>query len=434
MNAKEKLIKSIKSYLESKIQNKWTPGKDWIKYAGPYFDDSEYIAGILSLLDDWLVLGNNTLKFEELFPSFLGQKYGILTNSGSSANLLLFAAMQSKNLYNLKKCKVLVPIAGFPTTINPILQLGFEPIFLDIELNTLNLNIDHLLSKLEKNKDARILFFAHAMGNSPNMNIILDIVKKYNLILLEDVCDALGSTFNNIPLGGFGEMATCSFYPAHHITLGEGGFVATNNIKTKMILRSLSEWGRACYCIGDKASLNKDGLCKNRFNNWIPKIKDSIFDHRYVYSEIGYNLRPLELQAAIGIEQLKKIPLMKEIRNKNHKLLYNIFKKYEEFFILPQKTELCVPNWFAFALTVKNNKIKRSNFCKYLEENKIQTRQYFGGNIMMHPAYSEFDINFDEYENANKCMENTFFLGIAPNITEKQIDYIKKMVDKYFDI
>ena len=219
------ILKAVEDYINNKSKKTWIPGHDWVQYAGPYFDSEEYTLAIQSLLEGWLVLGHNGIKFENIFPKLLNKDFGLLTNSGSSSNLLMMSALTSKRLYNLPKgTKVITPIAGFPTTINPIFQTGFEPVFVDIELDTLNLNLEQVEEKAKQG--CKVITFAHVLGNPPNMDCLMKIVKDYDLILLEDCCDALGSTYKDNPLGSFGEFASCSFYPAHHMTMGEGGFVA----------------------------------------------------------------------------------------------------------------------------------------------------------------------------------------------------------------
>ena len=430
------ILQEVSTFIKNKHSSKkWEAGKDWVQYAGPYFDDKEYIAAVKSLLNEWLVMGQDAITFENNFPIFLGKEYGILTNSGSSSNLLMMLAMTSKRLYNLPKgTKVITPIAGFPTTLNPIFQVGFEPVFVDMDLDTLNLNLDQV--EYQTKKGAKIITFAHVLGNPPNMTRLMEIIKQYNLILLEDCCDALGSTYNGKPLGSFGELASCSFYPAHHMTMGEGGFVACNTKIQEIVTRSFREWGRGCYCVGKKANLLKNGSCNNRFSNWLPELPDEIFDHKYVYDEIGYNLKPIELQASIGLEQMKKLPEIHRKRKENHSRLKQIFGKYEEFFYLPNATELSDPSWFAFALTIKDNyKFKRKDIVDFLETNKIQTRPYFAGNIMLQPAYSGLiDKNevITKYPNARKITTDTFFLGTSPVITCEQLNYINDIVDLFF--
>jgi CDP-6-deoxy-D-xylo-4-hexulose-3-dehydrase len=268
------------------------------------------------------------------------------------------------------------------------------------------------------------------------MDQLMDIVKRYDLILLEDCCDALGSTYKDKPLGSFGQFASCSFYPAHHITMGEGGFIACNTHDQEIVIRSFREWGRGCYCVGEKANLLKNGCCGKRFSNWLPSLPDEIFDHKYVYDEIGYNLKPIELQAAMGLVQMKKIPEINEKRKKNHARLIEIFSPYEEYFILPKATEHSDPSWFAFAVTIKDNsKFKRKDIVKFLENNKIQTRPYFAGSVMLQPAYDGLmDVNsiISEYPNARKVTTDTFFLGTSPVITDVQLNYIEHTVQKFF--
>ena len=241
---KEKILTDIAHYIwQEKEKKTWTPGKDFVNYAGPFFDEHEVIVAVRTLLNGWLVMGDDCARFERKFPREFGKEYGILTNSGSSSNLLMMASLTSKRGYNLPKgTKVLVPIAGFPTTLNPTLQVGFEPVFVDIEIDTLNLDLDQVVDILDSDPDIRVITFAHVLGNPPNMDCLMDIVKHYNLILLEDCCDALGSTYDGKPLGSFGEMASCSFYPAHHMTMGEGGFVACNTNEQEVILRTYRDW------------------------------------------------------------------------------------------------------------------------------------------------------------------------------------------------
>jgi CDP-6-deoxy-D-xylo-4-hexulose-3-dehydrase len=436
MASKEDILKLVADFIQEKNSNKkWNPGKDWVQYAGPFFDEKEYLTSIETLLDGWLVLGTKGITFENTFPKLLSKKYGILTNSGSSSNLIMMSALTSKRLYNLPKgTKVITPIAGFPTTINPILQVGFEPLFVDIDIDTLNLNLEQVEEQAKKG--AKVITFAHVLGNPPNMEKLMQIIKEYDLILLEDCCDALGSTYGGQPLGGFGEFASCSFYPAHHITMGEGGFVACKTSEQEIVVRSFREWGRGCYCVGLKAGLLKNGTCGNRFSNWLPSLPDEIFDHKYVYDEIGYNLKPIEIQAAMGIEQIKKLDIIASKRKHNHKRLYNIFKPYEQYFILPEATPNSDPNWFAFALTIKDKSFfKRRDIVEFLELNKIQTRPYFAGNIMLQPAYAGLMDTAEvisKYPNARKVTTDTFFLGTSPVITDIQLDYIEEKVNFFF--
>ena len=435
----QEILKLVDEYIQKKHSEKtWEAGKDWVQYAGPYFSSAEYIAAVKSLLGEWLVLGADAIKFERKFPKLFGKEYGLLTNSGSSANLLMMAAMTSKRGHNLLKgTKVITPIAGFPTTMAPIIQLGFVPIFVDIELDTLNLDLDQVEDACIEHPDAKIITFAHVLGNPPNMTYLMEIVKKYNLILLEDCCDALGSTFEGKPLGSFGEMASCSFYPAHHMTMGEGGFVAMNDMNTERIVRSFREWGRGCYCVG-KQNLLENGTCDCRFNNWLPSLPDDVFDHKYVYEEIGYNVKPIELQASIGLVQMTKLEEIGIKRRENYKNLFAAFSKYSKYFHLHEATPGSDPDWFAFPITLKDDApFKRSDICKFFEANKIQTRPYFAGNIMLQPGYAGLmhpQEVINKFPVARKVTTDTFFLGTSPVINKEKTDYIEIILDKFISV
>jgi CDP-4-dehydro-6-deoxyglucose reductase, E1 len=436
----KEILEAVKSYIDQKQAAKtWTAGKDFVNYAGAHYNSDEFVAGVESLLKGWLAMGDDGLKFEREFPHQFGKTRGILTNSGSSSNLLMMSALTSKRGYNLPKgTRVLMPIAGFPTTVNPTIQLGFVPVFVDIELDTLNINLDQAEAILENDPYIRVITFAHVLGNPPNMARVMELVERYNLILLEDCCDALGSTYDNKPLGSFGLMSSCSFYPAHHMTMGEGGFVATSDPQTDVILRSFREWGRGCYCVGPEANKLKCGTCGKRFNNWIPTLPDEVFDHKYVYDEIGYNLKPIELQASMGLQQLKKLPEIHALRRRNYQLLFDIYERYEQWFHLPRAQDRSDPSWFAFPVTVRKDAgFNRGDMVDYLEENLIQTRPYFAGNIMLQPAYSHLmdpRRAKDDFPAATHAMTHTYFHGTSPVITPEQIAYIGEKVDGFMSL
>jgi CDP-4-dehydro-6-deoxyglucose reductase, E1 len=450
MNKKEEILKLVSEYIKEKHAAKtWVPGQDWVQYSGPYFTEDEYVRSISTLLDEWLVLGRDALYFEKKFPPLLGKKYGVVTNSGSSANLLMMAALTSKKIdkSGLRE-SVIVPVAGFPTTVNPIIQVGFRPFFVDIELDTLNLNLDQV--EILAQQGVRYITFAHVLGNPPNMDRLMGIIKKYDMTLLEDCCDGLGSTYSGHLLGSFGRFSTCSFYPAHHMTMGEGGFIACNTEEDEKIVRSLREWGRGCYCIGKKANLSAKGTCGCRFSKWLPSLPDEIFDHKYVYEEIGYNLKPIEVQCSMGLAQINKLPMIHLARKLNHKRLTEIFTPYEEFFHFHKATPKSDPSWFAFPITVKDKApFKRSHFTNYLENHKIQTRNYFGGNLLLQPAYQNLiwnnyygtcymnnndnnDIRKNTFPVATKVTTDTLFLGTSPVITSPQLDYVEGIVKEFF--
>lgn len=440
MDIKNQILELVAKLIAQKKQNsKWIAGKDWIEYSGPQYDDKEYINAIDALLSGWLIFGENCNKFEKEFAQSLGKKFGCLTNSGSSANLLMVATAMSRRMKNgLKKGdKVITPVVCFPTTINPIIQLGLEPVFVDVELPSLNPNLDQVEEALENDKSIRGIIFAHVLGNPPDMDRLMSLVEKYNLVFLEDACDALGSTYKGKKLGSFGTISTCSFFPAHHMTMGEGGFVATNDGLTRVITASLRDWGRACYCNYMKpGNVTCETACGNRFKNWLPGIPDATYDHRYVFDEIGFNLKPIDLQAAMGLAQIEKLPSLDAARRSNFIKLHNIFSKYSEFFHLPEAQEGSDPCWFAYLLTVKeNSKFKKQDFIKHLEDNKIQTRSYFGGNILAHPGYEHLITENNQLEKfpvANYATLNSFFLGTFAGITDDKVDYIKSIVDSFF--
>ena len=430
-----KILRLVQDVIDSR-KPVWESGKDWVYYAGPYFDSEEYKSTVETLLGGWLVLGAKGTEFEKKFSALYEKEYGILTNSGSSANLLMMASMASKRLYNFPKgTKVITPIAGFPTTLNPIIQVGFTPVFVDVEIETLNLDIDQVDRACTEDPEIKIITFAHVLGNPPNMDKLMSVIEKHNLILLEDCCDALGSSYKDRPLGSFGEMSSCSFYPAHHITMGEGGFVAVNSKQQEKVVRSFRDWGRGCWCVGKKASTSKKGVCGKRFSCWLKDLPEEIFDHKYVYEEIGFNVKPIEMQAAMGLAQLKKIDEISFKRKRNYSLLFNIFEKYEEFFHLPVATEHSDPSWFAFPLTIRDDvPFKRSDITNFYESNRIQTRTYFAGNILLQPAYRHLMNPKEVMENypvARKVTTDTFFLGTSPVITEEQIEYIKGKTDEF---
>jgi CDP-6-deoxy-D-xylo-4-hexulose-3-dehydrase len=439
---KQQILNLVSEFILEKNQNRsWTPGQDWIQYSGPFFDDKEYVAAINSLLGGWFILGEKGREFEKKFAPHLGKSDGIVVNSGSSANLLMVSLLRTKRGGDLPKgSKFITPIVCFPTTINPLIQNGFEPVFVDVELPNLNLNLDQVEEVLEKdtNREIKGIMFAHVLGNPPDMDRVMKIVEKYDLIFLEDSCDALGSTWGGEALGSFGKISSCSFFPAHHMTMGEGGFIATNSSKLRMALASLRDWGRACYCNSAKpGSIMGGTACGNRLSNWFKGQDDIIYDHRFVFDEIGYNLKPLELQAAMGLAQLDKLEIMHNKRRHNFNRMLSIFSKYENFVYLPKALDKADPSWFGFLITLKDDcPFAKNDLVEHLENAKIQTRSYFTGNALFHPAYQELA---EKYENpreqfpvATKSTRDTFFLGVYPGITDEQLDYIETVVDKFF--
>ena len=441
---KQAILDLVAEYVKEKKANKtWTAGKDWVQYSGPWFDEREFVNGVGTLLDEWFILGEKGREFELKFAPYLGKKDGILVNSGSSANLLMVSLLTTKRGGSLPKgSKFITPVVCFPTTINPLIQCGYKPVFVDVELPNLNLNLDQVEVTLmnDKNKEIKGIIFAHVLGNPPDMDRLMDIVKRYDLIYLEDTCDALGSTWDGKPLGSFGDISTCSFFPAHHMTMGEGGFVAINSAKKRMALASLRDWGRACYCNTAKPGNVMTGTaCGCRFDSWFKGQEDIIFDHRYVFEEIGYNLKPTEMQAAMGLAQIEKLDEMHSRRKQNFNRLYNIFKKYMQYFYLPTKHEKADTSWFGYLVTVKDDApFSKADMVDWMEAKKIQTRSYFTGNALFHPAYSELAEEYPDARNqfpiATKTTMDTFFLGVYPGITSEQLDYIESVVDEFIKL
>jgi len=300
------------------------------------------------------------------------------------------------------------------------------------------LDLDKVEELLEKDPDIKGIMFAHVLGNPPDMKRLMGLVEKYDLVFLEDACDALGSFYDGKKLGSFGDMSTCSFFPAHHMTTGEGGFIATNSQRTRTILSSLRDWGRACYCNTMKpGNVTSETACGNRFKNWLPGLPEAVYDHRYVFDEIGYNLKPLDLQAAMGLQQLEKLPMLDNARRKNWSILNEIFEPYSEYFYMPKATENSDPCWFAYLLTIKEDApFDRSDIVEFLESAKIQTRSYFSGNILAHPGYIHMADEYGDmdkvFSNAKIVTTNSFFLGTYAGLTNKKLMYIKSIVDDFF--
>ncbi|MCR4336105.1 MAG: lipopolysaccharide biosynthesis protein RfbH [archaeon] len=430
----EKLIEQInelveKLYFERKNKVEFIPGKTRIRFAGDIFDEKEMKARVKSVLGEWITLGEHDLKFRSEFSKFIGVKHILLTNSGSSANLLAISALCAKTFPKrlVKGDEVITPACTFPTTLNPILFNNLVPVFMDVDLGTYNINAKNIEAAISDKTKA--IFIPHTLGNPNEMDIILEVCKKHDLILIEDNCDALDSRYDGQLTGTFGLMATSSFYPAHHMSMGEGGAVYTNDYALWRLLLSLRNWGRACYC--DLNEKNPNGACNNRFNY---KINGVPYDHKYMYSNIGFNLKPLDLQPAVGLEQLKKLPYFTKKRKENFKLMFEIFKKYSDYFILPKSLPKADPSWFSFPLTLKTDVgFSREEFTGFLENNLIETRLLFGGNILNHPAYVDIEHRIAEpLVNSDKIFKDTFFIGVYPGIEQPQLDYIERTVEKFF--
>ena len=405
------------------------PGVSDVPVSGKVIGTLEIKNMVEASLDGWLTTGRFNQKFEETLANFLGVKCLLTVNSGSSANLLAFSSLTSHKLKERavqKGDEVISVAAGFPTTVNPIIQFGAIPVFIDVKIPTYN--IDANLIEEAITEKTKVIMLAHTLGNPFNVKKIKDICDKYNLWLIEDSCDALGSKFDNKNVGTFGDLATLSFYPAHHITMGEGGAVFTNSKKLERIAESFRDWGRDCYC-----EPGKDNTCNKRFG-W--KLGDLPFgyDHKYTYSHLGYNMKITDMQAACGLAQLDRLEFFIKKRKENFHFLYKHLKNLEEFLILPEPEKNSEPSWFGFPLSLKkNNQYNRNDLIKYLNANKIGTRLLFAGNLIKQPYMK--NINFKVHgnlKNTDFIMENTFWIGLYPGLSEKHLEYTCEKIESYF--
>ncbi len=426
---KEDIFRKVKKYYELSFNNpqEFLPGKTKINYGGRVFDENELINLVDSSLEFWLTEGRFSEKFCKELSRFLDINYCILTNSGSSANLLAITALTSKSIEKSKRLlpgdEVITVAAGFPTTIFPIIQNNAIPVFIDIELETYNIRPSKLINGLSTRTKAVIL--AHTLGNPFDIEKVKEFCEKNKLWLIEDNCDALGSKYANKYTGTFGDISTYSFYPAHHITMGEGGAVLTNNPKLHRIIKSLREWGRDCWC-----DPGTDNTCKKRFD-WQLGTLPYGYDHKYTYSEFGYNLKITDMQAAIGLAQLEKLPRFIEARKKNHKRIFEGLKHLEDKIILPRAQKISDPSWFGFLITLKEgNTLTRTEIMQKLEEKQIQSRLLFGGNLTRQPVFNEMRESnssfriIDELTNTDKVMHNSFWIGVYPGMTSEMISYM----------
>lgn len=398
--------------------------KKSVYYSGPLFDDDELVEAIDSLLfGKWLSSGEKVRRFELEFSKYINQKHSVMVNSGSSANLVLIAAL--KNYFKWKdNDEILISVVGFPTTLNPVLQNNLTPVFVDIEFDTLNFSLEEIEKKITNKTKA--IFVSPVLGSPPDIDKLLDICKKHNLQFVLDGCDSLGSKWKDKHLNEYAVASSCSFYPAHHITTGEGGMVSSNIEEIVKLARSFSWWGRDCYCIGS-ANLTKNGTCSCRFSRWIEELPYDI-DHKYYFTQIGYNLKPLDLQGGIGLAQLKKVKEFCILRKKYKKEIQDIFKKVKGV-SFPNSYKEADISWFGVPIICDSFAIK-SHLVNYLEQNGIQTRNYFAGNILLHPAYRHLD-NWKNYPQANNILEKVFFVGCSPTLSKENIEHLEIVLNAY---
>jgi len=400
-------------------------GKTPIYYSGPYWDNKETEAAIDTFLNGkWITTGEKVFKFERQFSKRFNVKHSHMVNSGSSANLVLIAALKRRFKWN-DDDEVLVSPVGFATTISVLYQHRLKPVFVDIEWDTLNFDLDQLEAKITPRTKA--IFVSPVLGNPPDMDRLLEIATKHNIQLVGDNCDSLGSKWGKEYLSEYYVAFSNSFYPAHHISTGEGGMVCTNDDELKKLFVSISWWGRDCYCIGS-ANLLSCGTCGNRFDKWLDNY-DGVIDHKYVFSEMGYNLKPLDLQGAIGLEQLLKLDEIETNRRVSHDRLTKIFTDNISGLRAPIVLDKADPCWFGTPFICDEPGLKH-RLVEYLEANKIQTRNYFAGNILLHPGYSFLD-DSSQYPEANKVLDKVFFIGAAPHYTEPVFEYIEQVIKAF---
>ncbi len=426
------ISKLVEEYADLKYRDKtFKPGISILPPSGKVIGATELQYMVEASLDGWLTAGRFNRKFEKKLSEFIGIKHLITVNSGSSANLVAFMALTSSKLGDraIKKGDEVIGIAaGFPTTVNPIVQFGAIPVFVDIDLKTHNVNADLIEAAISPKTKAIML--AHTLGNPYNLEKVKVLCDKYNLWLVEDCCDALGAEYNKQHVGTFGDIATCSFYPAHHITMGEGGAVFTNNSELITIAESFRDWGRDCYC--DPGCEN---TCGKRFGQKLGDLPYG-YDHKYTYSHLGYNLKISDMQAACGLAQLKRLSEFIRKRNSNFNYLIKRMSTLTEFLYFTEPTEKSTPSWFGFLVTIKKSSIfRRADLIKYLDQNKVGTRLLFAGNLTKQPSFSDVVYRVSgDLANTDIVMNQTFWLGIYPALGVKELNFMVEKIEEFFGI
>jgi CDP-6-deoxy-D-xylo-4-hexulose-3-dehydrase len=428
---RQQILSLVREYhLEAFPDRPFLGGISTVPVSGKVFDHHELELLVDSSLDFWLTTGRYAEKFEKQFAKVMGSKHALLCNSGSSANLLALTALTSPKLK--KKAlrqgdEVITVAAGFPTTVNPIIQNRLTPVFVDAQLGTYDASLDDIEKAI--GPKTRAIFMAHTLGNPFNIAGVMDIAGKHDLYVIEDTCDAVGAKFDGKPVGSFGHLATTSFYPAHHITMGEGGCVLVQKGSMKKIVESYRDWGRDCWC-----PPGKDNTCNRRFDWQLGELPYG-YDHKYMYSHIGYNLKMTDMQAAVGVAQLSKLDTFVTARNRNFQKLYDGLRDLEEFLLLPRTTPNSEPSWFGFPLTINENApFTRFDLVTHLENHRIGTRLLFGGNLVRQPAYKNVDIRIvGELKNADIITERTFWIGVYPGLSGEMIDFVLSVIHDFVD-
>ena len=429
---KEQILQLVAQYGElASVPAPFLPGKTVIPPAGKVIGAKEMEFMVEASLDGWLTTGHFNDKFEARLAQFIGVKYLLTVNSGSSANLVAFNTLTSPKLGAraiLPGDEVIGVAAGFPTTVNPILQFGAVPVFVDVELGSYNIDASKIEAAITSKTKAIML--AHTLGNPYNLDVIVALCKKHQLWLIEDCCDALGATYNGQLVGTFGDIGTLSFYPAHHITMGEGGAVFTNNNELKKIAESFRDWGRDCYC-----APGKDNTCGQRFCCQLGTLPYG-YDHKYTYSHLGYNLKITDMQAACGLAQMDRLEGFIEARKSNFAYLKERLQSCEEFLILPEATPNSEPSWFGFPLTLKPAaNVNRVDLLTYLDQNKIGTRLLFAGNLTRQPYMIGRNYRVSgELINTDRVMNDTFWVGVYPGLSREMLDFVVEKIEAFFGI
>lgn len=423
---RNKVIEASKEYFQSLPKKQIIPGQDYIPVSGKVIEEDDLINLIDSSLDMWLTTGRFAKEFEKKFAAFMDQKFCLLVNSGSSANLVAFSALTSPSLgeHAVKAGdEVITVAAGFPTTVNPIIQNGCIPVFVDVEPETHQVDVKMLEKALSPKTSA--IMIAHTLGNPFNVKEVKEFCDKHNLWLVEDCCDAVGARHHGKMVGTFGDIATVSFYPAHHMTMGEGGAVLMSEPKLKKIAESFRDWGRDCWC-----PTGTDNTCGKRYAWDLGELPEG-YDHKYIYSHVGYNLKVSDMQAAIGLSQLRKLPAFISKRNENESYLTSKLNHLKSELSLPKATAHSEPSWFGYPITVKNPKIDRNKLVQFLEKNKIGTRLLFAGNLLRQPLYQNVEKRvIGELVNSDKIMNDTFWVGVYPALGKEHLDYIAQKIEE----
>jgi CDP-6-deoxy-D-xylo-4-hexulose-3-dehydrase len=426
-----KILELVEEFHAAEFSNGgFRPGETPVPYAGRVFDSDELLHLVDASLDFWLTTGRYARRFERELAQFVGVRHALLCNSGSSANLLALSALTSPKLgkRQLKPGdEVITVAAGFPTTVNPIVLNRLVPVFVDVTLPTYNVDVAQLEEAVGPR--TRAIMVAHTLGNPFDVDAVLEVAKRHDLWLVEDNCDGLGSTYKGTLTGTFGNLSTLSFYPAHHITMGEGGAVLTDRPELKTLVESFRDWGRDCWC-----EPGEDGTCGKRFG-WQLGTLPHGYDHKYIFSHVGYNLKLTDMQAAVGLAQLAKLPSFIEARKRNWRTLRDLLEPYEDYLVLPEATPETDPSWFGFLLTVAAGApFTRDEIIRHLEDRRVVTRLLFGGNLTRQPAYKDVEYRVvGDLRNADLIMNNSFWVGVYPGLTDAMIDYMIDSFRSFFE-